>query len=154
MKPLLRTYAIFPTPNGKAWFHDIKKTVTAHPIRFVIPLDPTKGTIMTSYTDANDAEYWIKMDKNLEKKIMAGLREVFPHKKIPDPLYFKAHPWYEGCTYWLPGSYDPVEQSNKIMCPLPNKWQHLYVCGESFSMRQAWMEGALEHADALIKKYF
>ena len=26
MKPLLRTYAIFPTPNGKAWFHDIKKT--------------------------------------------------------------------------------------------------------------------------------
>jgi len=159
MKPLLRTYAIFPTPNGKAWFHDIQKTVTAHPIRFVIPMDPAKGTIMTSYTDNNDAEHWIHIldkerERGLEKKIMKGLRELFPHKKIPDPLYFKAHPWYEGCTYWLPGSYDPVELSKKVMCPLPGKWQHLYVCGESFSMRQAWMEGALEHAEAMIKKYF
>jgi hypothetical protein len=27
----------------------------------------------------------------------------------------------------------------------------VHVCGESFSMRQAWIEGALEHAGALAK---
>jgi hypothetical protein len=30
----------------------------------------------------------------------------------------------------------------------------VYCCGESFSLRQAWMEGALESADLLISTYF
>jgi hypothetical protein len=30
----------------------------------------------------------------------------------------------------------------------------VYCCGESFSTRQAWMEGALEHADLLLKTHF
>ncbi len=112
---------------------------------------------MTSYTDAHDTKKYIDLlkqsPKRLEHQILKDLRTLFPERTIPDPLFFKAHPWYDGCTYWLPGSYDPEEESERILNPLPNRWDHLYVCGESYSLRQAWMEGALEHAELLLKKY-
>lgn len=159
MKPLLRTYGIFDTKaKGGAWFEGMPKVVTDSPLRYIIPINPKQGTIMTSYTDDKDTQPWLKLlDEGgsvLESALMKELRKQFPERTIPDPLYFKAHPWYEGCTYWLPGFYDPVEESKKVMCPQPTKWQSLYVCGESFSLRQAWMEGALEHAEAMLKKYF
>lgn len=164
MKPLLRTYAIFkpssmyPRP-GKVWFEDMPHTVTDTPLRYIIPINPKQGTIMTSYTDADDTRPWMKIleeegEEMLGKTIVKQLRQEFSGVHIPDPEFFKAHPWSEGCTYWLPGSYSPEEESEKVMCPQPTKWQTLYVCGESYSLRQAWMEGALEHAEAMIKKYF
>jgi hypothetical protein len=37
-----------------------------------------------------------------------------------------------------------------MLRPRPATMPELYVCGESFSVgRQAWIEGALEHADLL-----
>jgi hypothetical protein len=158
MQPLLRTYGIFPTDKGGPWFKDITKTVTDGPLRFIIPYNTAQGTIMTSYTDGDDTKQWLGLLKEgnhvLESALIQELRKQFPKKQIPAPLYFKAHPWFDGCTYWTPGSYSPQEESEKIMCPQPTKWQTLYVCGESFSMRQAWMEGALEHAEAMLNKYF
>jgi hypothetical protein len=113
---------------------------------------------MTSYTDAQDTKPYVKLltssPKLLETRIMKELRELFPEIDIPNPLFFKAHLWTDGCTYWLPGLYDPAKESTTIMNPLPRQFQELYVCGESYSLRQAWMEGALEHAEAMLEKYF
>jgi hypothetical protein len=157
MEPLLRTYGIFPTPGGKPWFHGMKTTVTNSPLRFIIPVNPKQGTIMTSYTDAQDTRPYMKLldtsPKVLEKRIMKETRELFPELDIPNPLFFKAHPWYEGCTYWLPGFYSPEEESRFVMNPLPLRLPTVFVCGESYSLRQAWMEGALEHAEAMLRKY-
>jgi hypothetical protein len=85
---------------------------------------------------------------------MKELRKMFPTKEIPDSLFFKPHPWTHGCTYWLPGSYDVDKLSESALQPFPSTMPELYCCGESFSTRQAWMEGALEHADLLLKKFF
>lgn len=160
MEPLLRTYGIFPAPHGKPWFHHLHHTVTDSPLRYIIPINPKQGTIMTSYTDAQDTRPYLKLLEKpkgqtlLEKRIVKDTRELFPELDIPNPLFFKAHPWYDGCTYWLPGLYDPQEESDTIMNPMPRRFQNLFVCGESYSLRQAWMEGALEHAEAMLQKYF
>jgi hypothetical protein len=113
---------------------------------------------MVSYTDADDANYLIKMLKKegeeaLGEFILKELRSMFPDLVIPKYTLFKAHPWYAGCTYWTPGDYDPESMSEEAMHPDKNM-PSVYVCGESFSMKQAWMEGALEHASDMIKKYF
>jgi hypothetical protein len=54
-------------------------------------------------------------------------------------------------TYWLPGDYDPNDLSKKAICPLKEhpKW---FVIGESYSMRQGWIEGGLEHANLALNK--
>lgn len=157
MEPLFRIYAVFPTEKGKSWFSDIGRTVSPGPIRYFIPINPGCGIAMISYTDGKDARHLFnileKGETTLETYIVSELRKMFPDKDIPETLFFKPHPWYQGCTYWLPGEYDPHKLSEEALRPF-DTMPDLYVCGESFSTRQAWMEGALEHADMLLKKYF
>lgn len=156
-EPLLRTYAVFPVVKGSSWFGDLPKVVSKGPLRFFIPMNPACGTVMISYTEGKDARKFMKLlEEEGEEKtgdyLVQEARKSFPDKTIPDPVFFKAHPWTTGCTYWLPGSYNPEEESKKSLKPFSD-W-NLYCCGESFSLRQAWMEGALEHADLLLATYF
>jgi hypothetical protein len=77
MRPLVRMYAVFPLINGSAWFKDIQKFVCPAPVRYVIPMDPTKGTIMISYTDGKDAEYWIhRMKGSSDKAIIDEIMKI------------------------------------------------------------------------------
>jgi len=155
MKPLLRTYGVFPS---KAWFQGIPRTITDSPLRHIIPIDSKKGIIMTSYTDAEDTKPWLRIleskgETALQNAIMNKTRELFPELTIPNPIFFKAHHWKHGCSYWLPGLYDVKEQSTKLMNPLPAAYPNVYVCGESYSLKQAWIEGAIEHAEEMLEKY-
>ncbi len=147
MRPLLRVYAIFPLAGGRAWFGPKKIVFKNNPIRYFIPIDLAKGICMLSYTDADDTQVWMKDALNdpekLERRMMAAIRRAFPLTRIPDPVYFKAHPWTDGCTYWLPGHEIPKG-------PL-NVFENVWACGESFSPdRQCWIEGALESAEELV----
>jgi hypothetical protein len=156
MTPLLRIYAIFPTRKNVSWFSGLGKIVTNSSIRYIIPIDPTHGIVMISYTDGLDAAHWIKQDDlkhgddNVQDLVMTEVRKLFPERTIPDPIFFKQHPWYEGCTYWLPGDYSVKEESEKSLHPMPKEIPNLYMCGESFSVKQCWIESALCQADELL----
>ena len=156
MCPLLRTYAVYPEP----WFHEApfsgqKIVFGSNPVRYFIPID--RHTAMCSYTDAGDTSPWMAdaetAPKRLSRRIHGALRRAFPNSRIPNPTYFKAHPWSAGCTYWSPvptgtAIKSPEELSKAALQFAPN----VYVCGESFSAdKQTWMEGALEHAEILLK---
>jgi len=150
MEPLVRMYAVFPLKNGKSWFAEKSKMVTADPVRYIIPVG--KDTIMISYTEGPYARHWIDLQKKkgdavVEKDVMKHIRGLFPDLTIPDPLLFKIHPWTSGCTYWLPGLYDVRKMSDKAH----QLSKRVFACGESISLRQAWTEGALESAETLLK---
>ncbi len=156
MEPLLRVYAVFPKINGKVWFNQMHKIVTDSRIRYIIPINQDKGTIMISYTDGADAEFWMKAmeksgEKSVERIIMSEIRRLFPDSEIPNPIFFKFHPWYDGCTYWLPGKYNVEDESDKSLQPLKDTIPNLFMCGESFAVKQCWIESALEQADKLMK---
>ena len=148
MEPLLRVYAVFPVTRKRSWFSDLSKIVTPGHIRYIIPVDSSKGIIMISYTEGPDAEYWMKQS-SIQSNIMSSIRALFPDRSIPDPIFFKLHPWTAGCTYWLPGAYDVQEESRKSL--QPDKKIPLFMCGESFAVHQAWMESALDQADCLLQ---
>ncbi len=161
MKMLVRVYCAFPVgPKGKAWFADVPKMVTPSPLRFIIPGDPMTGSFQISYTDSTDAEpiyalYKREGEAAVGKRLVAELRTLLGRDDIPDPLFTKVHGWKDGVTYWLPGDYDPVTLSRTASHPLPKEAPALFLCGESYSLRQCWVEGALEHAAAtleLVKK--
>jgi hypothetical protein len=146
------------TKKGVSWFSGLNKIVTNSPIRYIIPIDQTRGIVMISYTDGLDAKYWIREDEiggvhgneNVKELIMTEIRKLFPDRTIPDPIFFKQHPWYDGCTYWLPGNYNVREESIKSLHPLPISIPNLYMCGESFAVKQCWIESALDQADNLL----
>ena len=158
MTPLLRMYAIFPTIDEVSWFSGLNKMVTNSPIRYIIPVNEKRGIIMISYTDGNDAKEWIKQnessaehgEENVKELVMTEIRKLFPERFIPNPIFFKQHPWYDGCTYWLPGNYNVEEESSKSLHPLPQKFPNLFMCSESFAVEQCWIESALAQADKLL----
>jgi hypothetical protein len=181
MKPLLRVYAVYPVSKGKhyhldkgveeqnyrrgggqsttqAWFEGLSRVVTDGPLRYFLPSDPSTGQAMISYTDSQDAEPLMKMEPaTLESFLQKELRQLFPDRQIPEPLFFKSHPWKFGVSYWLPATgssakglpadYNVAEASRAAWAV----GQRIHICGESFSQRQGWMEGALEHAEGLLR---
>jgi monoamine oxidase len=151
MRPLVRIYAVFPLQDGKAWFAGINKFLCDLPIRYVIPMDPTKGTIMISYTDGDEAEHWMKQ-KNPQPQVMKQIRSLFPTIEIPDPLFFKVHPWADGCSYWTPsslGPYDFNKVSKTSVKPLPDM-PNLYMCNESWAYEQCWVKCSIDQAQKVI----
>ena len=154
MTPLLRIYGVFPTPP---WFRDIPRTITDSPIRNVIPISSEKGIVMTSYTDNKDTEFWMKIYKKygkdvVSRRIVEESEKLFKCK-IPEPHLFKLYYWKHGCSYWLPGLYDVNEASRRMMYPLPKTYPNIFVCGESYSVNQAWIESALQHTDTMLRTY-
>jgi hypothetical protein len=135
MEPLLRIYAVFKKPVT------IPRIITDSPIRNIIPITP--HVIMISYTDGNDCTFWRKKE---EKDVMKELRNIVD---VPDPIFFKKHYWANGCTYWLPGTYDVEEESRKSL----QLGDNVFLCGESYAVNQCWMESALDQADKLLKKF-
>lgn len=156
MRPLVRMYAVFPKQsNGTVWFDGLSKFVCAKPVRYVIPMNPAQGTIMISYTDGADAEYWLaklKDEKAIQREVLAQLRALFPEKVIPPPVFFKIHPWYDGCSYWTPGNYD-IEKASWDACqPLPETLPGVWMCGESWNPCQCWVDSALNHAKRMLSR--
>jgi monoamine oxidase len=148
MAPLTRIYAKFTDPWPLAG-----KVVTDSPIRYIIPINPAAGLIMISYTDDRDTAIWhgLKGDA-LRDKMHAELLRLFA--EVPEMEWIRPYEWTDGTTYWRPGTYDVEAASRAIMNPRPVFLPQLYICGESFSpYKQAWMEGALEHAAALLRTH-
>jgi hypothetical protein len=158
MEPLVRMYAVFPVRHGTWWGKGLNKVVTNSPIRYIIPIDSERGIIMISYTDGADARFWIKQDEsakehgeeNVKDLVMTEIRRLFPDRAIPNPIFFKQHPWYDGCTYWRPGRYNVAQESKKSLQPLPSTMPYLFMCSESFAVHQCWMESAVDQADELL----
>ena len=155
MSPLLRFYGVFPKEEGRAWFEG-PRLVTSTPIRYMIPASTEKGIVQLSYTDSQDTVQWSqqieKEGQEATGKTMVQELEKLLGRKIPDPLFVKAHDWKEGVAYWLPGEYSVEEESRKALHPFPEEIPALHVCGDSYSLRQGWVEGALEHASHLLPR--
>ena len=142
MQPLTRIYAKFVT----AWPFK-ERIVTDSPLRFIIPIVPELGIVMISYTESQDTLPF-KGLKGLQLigALQQAIQQLFPNETMPLMLWAKAYEWTYGCSYWLPGTYDPAVESQAALQPFPR----IHLCNESFSMKQVWMEGSLDHAAALL----
>jgi monoamine oxidase len=141
-QPLLRIYAKYPSNN--VWFKNINRTTTDNYIRQIIPIDPNTGLIMISYMDGKLTEYWNSYHSLGEKYLIKAL-----HKEIkdiynitpPDPEFISVHFWKGGFHTWNIGE-DSTRVEKEILKPFKNK--EIYICGEAYSLKQGWIEGALE----------
>ena len=75
---------------------------------------------------------------------------------VPPPIDSLFHDWNEdpyggGWHYW-----NPFVKSWEVMPRVcrPSARHPLFVCGESFSLEQGWVEGALNTAEHVLETYF
>ena len=142
MTPLIRIYAKYAQPFRKS------RTVTDSPLRYVIPVAPK--IVMISYTEGRDTEPWANLRGDALRDAVTTETRALYGPRTPAPLWAKAAEWSDGCSYWTPGTYDPVVASRVALQPF-REWPGLHMTGESFSVgQQAWVEGALAHAEQLL----
>lgn len=159
MRPLVRMYAVFPKQaGGHVWFENMSRFICPPPVRYVIPIDPSRGIIMISYTDGADAEYWMRRlnevgEDTIQTEVLREIRVLFPSHIVPDPIFFKIHIWPDGCSYWTPGRYSIEKESYAAIQPLPDTLPGVWMCGESWAVDQCWMESALDHSDSMLKEF-
>jgi len=129
--------------------HIDSKIVTNNPLRHIIPIDIQKGIILI-YTDDVYCKYW----KNMSKldMIPVYINQVFKIKikTIEDTWMFY---WENGVSYWKPKINSKDMYSFMLNPKLTShpELDNIYICGESFSLTQSWVEGALETCDDFIK---
>tara|TARA_Y100001958_G_C21235817_1_gene562200 strand:+ start:471 stop:2072 length:1602 start_codon:yes stop_codon:yes gene_type:complete len=142
--PLLRIYAKYPkNSNGEMWFKNINRTITNNYIRHIIPINYEAGLIMISYIDSECAEMWNDSSSNNKVLINRLHKEINSLFKIvpPEPEYIKCYYWTNGLHVWKPG-YNYHKLYKEIIKPYYD--QQIFICGESFSKNQGWIEGCLE----------
>ena len=138
---LLRIYAKYPT--SPCWFEGLPKVITDNKLLFIIPIDYDSGLIQISYSDSHCANFWNNITKEKEVRIMIKkyLSEMFPDKDIPEPEWITFHYWRNGVHFWKPGvcSNNIQKELNNIFNP-----KGIYILGETYCDRQAWIDGGLE----------
>jgi glycine/D-amino acid oxidase-like deaminating enzyme len=153
-QPLLRIYAKFPKLKrygNMPWFHEFPRITTNSFLRHIIPINPENGLIMISYTDGNDIKpfmknkWTLKSDEEIKDLIIKELKVLFPDLLISSPPYFKCHLWTIGAHYWRKNC-----DSTKILSFVRNPLENIYVVGEAFSHKQAWIEGSLESVESIF----
>jgi hypothetical protein len=136
---LLRIYARYKD----VWFKNIPKTLVQNKIQFIIPIDYESGLIQISYSDSYNADFWNNFtnDKDIMKYLTKILNEMFPEKNIKDPEWITMHYWGAGDHLWKVGV-----DSKKIQKNMDDVFisKNIYILGEAYSDRQAWIEGAIE----------
>jgi protoporphyrinogen oxidase len=148
---LFRIYAVFPkNSDGKVWFHDIPKTTTNLPIQQFIPINAANGLVMITYSDTTNAKQWQqdKINDVFKKKIMKNIRMLFSEKQIPEPIFLSSSFYAEGTHLWKVNC-DGVSLQPRILQPFRD--MNLFICGESYSTNQGWIEGALETSNAVVE---
>jgi hypothetical protein len=146
---LMRIYAKYPSKNGKSWFSNIPKVITDNPILYIIPIVPSEGLIMISYSDKYFADFWnnLKDEKEIEKMLKKFLKRIFPNINIPKPNWITTHYWKNGVHYWK-----PKVNSEEILKELEDKYfkNNIFILGETYSNSQAWIEGGLKSVERVI----
>lgn len=136
--PLLRIYAKYPNP---VWFESIDilcpRVLYMHDGILLILYVKEEDMIKFTYQGK------LKREHELRVALQDELTTLFPFLKIkiPPPLWIKPYLWEPGIHGWL--RY-PIETFPEI--------EKVFVCGDAFSTRYSWIEGALESAESILHK--
>lgn len=140
--PLHRIYAKESTPLSSI----SHRTTTDLPLRQYIPIYPDKGIAMVSYSDLSHADYWKTYAdqgiKKLNMQLQIQLKQLFPKNPPSKFEWVLSFYWKEGVHGWKTGIHP-----KQIRKALRSFYPGLVIVGESYSLRQGWIEGALETVD-------
>jgi Flavin containing amine oxidoreductase len=153
-QPFLRVYGKFSKLSTEIMKAKCEKTtVVPGPIHKIIPINPDKGIYMIAYTDNNGAKTLEKHKENtkINRELLCELLEIaldIPKKMLllEDMVDFY---WDDGTHYYTPikGEF----KNRKEFCKHAQRPEdNIRVVGELISMKQGWVEGALESVEDVI----
>jgi len=130
-------------PREKQWMGDV--------LNVCIPTQSSSSIYQLSYSDGNKARYLLT--QILQYKMESILSSEF-QKQGHDHLeieWIDYHYWKHGTHSWIPGCPSRLYYK-EILQPISPSVP-LYVCGESFSHHQGWIEGVFETVEEAWNRF-
>lgn len=114
------------------------------------------GWFQLSYSGGRVARLWYNLFLSQPVRYMQVLAsEMWARLGGHRPLQranVRMHFWEHAVHYWVPApGFDLARAVELARQPHPFKLPDLYLAGEAYSAEQAWMEGALSTADAVVR---
>jgi len=171
----LKLYIWYDEPWWRADGFSGHRITTDLPLRKTFYLDALEGSetpgpalLLAAYADGSDLDAWTSVPSLAHVTTAAGhaapqalldetgqyLRQVHGLKSLPEPLgsayrYWGSEHAQTAWHYWRAG-IDSIDVRERITQPVPDV--PVYLCGEAWSLAQAWIEGAFESAQAVVER--
>lgn len=140
-RTLNRIYAVFPK-REKTLFEE--KVITSNgKLKTSVMFDNQKSLI--SYCDGECAKKWFKinMKDKLKSEVEKEVKKLDSNYKAP--LKAWNYYWPNSLGIWKKG-IDFEKMQKHMLQPRKN----VFVCGDSFTLHQCWMEGAIMSAKEIV----
>ena len=155
-QPFLRLYGKFSECSIPTMKEYVKGyTIVPQPLQKIIPMNPDNGVYMIAYNDNKSSKYMKKWLENTDEN-RAKLCTIIK-KALGIPMERKIYLSSIVEFYWNIGThyYTPLDQKKyKNRCEFIDAAQHptngILVVGESVSINQGWVEGALKSVECVL----
>jgi hypothetical protein len=155
-QPFLRLYGKFTECSIPIIKEYVKGyTIVPPPLQKIIPMDPENGVYMIAYNDNKSSKYMKKWLENTE-----GNREklcTLIKKALGIPLEINIYLssilefyWNIGTHYYTPLDQKKYKNRGEFIKIAQNPMENVLVVGESVSINQGWVEGALKSVEFII----
>lgn len=173
--PAHKLYLLYDHPWWQEGGDGARLDISDLPLRKTYYLEG--GLVLATYTDGRNVDPWREMTEGLAPALdrrpfgatdrwddfapppamidaAQGQLRAMRGRQIPDPVSSAFIHWDEATRggawhYWKAGARS-WEVKSRILQPLPDL--DVYVCGEAYSTSQAWVEGALETAETVVRR--
>lgn len=141
-KTLNRIYAILP--STAKYFHEEKVITSSKKLNTMKMLN--KRQSLVSYCDGECARKWFSASsKNkVDVSVTNELSKISDHDIKPVKTW--SYYWPNSLGLWKP-NVDYRKIYRKMLNPLKN----VYVCGDTFSMDQCWIEGSIATTNKVVE---
>ena len=155
-QPFLRLYGKFSECSIPTMKEYVKGyTIVPQPLQKIIPMNPENGVYMIAYNDNKSSKYmkkWLENTEDNRTKLCTIIK-----KALGIPVQTKIYLSSIVEFYWNIGThyYTPLDQKKyKNRCAFIDAAQHptdgIFVVGESVSINQGWVEGALKSVECVL----
>lgn len=108
-----------------------------------------------SYSGGRIAQFWHHLRSQSVSQFRSILFETIRRRMgidVPSSAEHRAHYWPRAYHLWRPApGFDLRRAVRHAVQPNPKECPNLFFAGEAFSSHQAWMEGALETVELVLK---
>jgi hypothetical protein len=131
-------------------------TIVPPPLQKIIPMDPNNGIYMIAYNDNKNSKYlkkWLENTETNRAKLCTLIK-----KSVGIPVETKIYLsrivdfyWNIGTHYYTPLDQKKYRNRNNFIEVAQHPMENVLVVGESVSINQGWVEGALNSVECILE---
>ena len=130
-------------------------TIVPQPLQKIIPMNPDNGVYMIAYNDNKNSRYlkkWLENTEDNRSKLCTLIKKAL---SIPEEtkIYLTSivdFYWDIGTHYYTPLDRRKYNNRFEFIEDAQHPMENVLVVGESVSINQGWVEGALKSVECVI----